>query len=152
MQVQMKKIINLITSRTLWITILSFSVFAVPASIHGFILRKYQLPVELSGWISILIFSIAIVANLIIARKFFFFKEVGVQGKGFARRSVLFFFILIFSLASVFINGETISKELSNPQTYLSLIPLVFSYSMKNYYSGASFSGFGRNPGVSSPP
>lgn len=125
---QVKKIINPITSRTLWITILSFSAFAVPASIHGFILRKHQLPSELSGWISILIFSIAIVANLIIAKKFFSLKEVGIQRNGFVRSFLYsFFFILIFSLASVFINGETISKELGNPQIYLSLAPLVFS-------------------------
>lgn len=124
----MKRITRLITSRTLWITVLSFSAFAVPASVHGFILRKYQLPPELSGWINTLVFLTAIVINLIIVRKLFSLNKVGIQRKGFFRSFLYsFFFVVVIRLVPVLISGETISGELNNPQKYLSLIPLIFS-------------------------
>ncbi|KKS52423.1 MAG: putative metal-dependent membrane protease, CAAX family [Parcubacteria group bacterium GW2011_GWA2_42_28] len=121
----MKKIISLITSRTLWITILSFSTFAVPASIHGFILRKQGLSSEQYEWVAVLVFLTALVINLIIARKLFSFKEVGLQRKAFVRSFIYsFLFVVVLRFAPDLIYGETISKEASSQLTFFSLVLL----------------------------
>lgn len=128
MFVQMKKIARLITSRTLWITALSFSAFAVPASIHSFIWKKQGIAPEPNELATILVFLIAIVINLFIAGKLFSFKEVGLQRKGFVRSFIYsFFFVLVLRFVPEDTDGETILKEFGNLQKYLSLIPLVFT-------------------------
>ena len=124
---QVKKIINLITSRTLWITILSFSAFAVPASIHSFIWRKQGIT-EQSDLVAILVFLIAIVINLIIAGKLLSFKEVGLQRKAFGRSFIYsFFFVLVLRLAPDLIYGKTIYSGVNNQLTFFSLILLVLT-------------------------
>lgn len=124
----MKRIFNIVTNRIIWITILSFSAFAVPASIHGFILRKQGLSSEQYEWVTVLVFLIALVINLIIARKLFSFKEVGLQRKAFARSFIYsFLFVLVLRLAPDLIYGETISKEGSSQLTFFSLVLLVLT-------------------------
>ncbi|MFC1727151.1 CPBP family intramembrane glutamic endopeptidase [Patescibacteria group bacterium] len=122
-----KKIKRFIFHRAIWITILSSLTFIIPSVLDAYIRKNFELELTQRSLLTIGISLLVILPNLLIAKRWLSFGEIGLRKKGFGR-SLLYsiVFIVLLRLLDYFGWKEIFPKEFWTKSYLLYISTFIF--------------------------